>query len=608
MAIVIPSKHIYDKDNNKIRDNKIDRVEVNATEITPDNKYETNVYNEKIKIENYSTYSEKNTSSEARGINEEDAWTFNYGVGIAKTQITRMYCSGTIKIKKLKNNTLIEKILSKTDNEGNARIKYSSRCTKKTGTVSQNEVLTETIHNANSIAGIYVETSVTENTIENNNRTFTSEKSGEILPDTSIYEDTISFNQKYQALGKEFSVTSETTYPDNLTNLGSLDVTYNEASDEYQFEYFLLCGIGFDKLGYSKKEDFNTIGKPETIISKSNISLSGETEFYFPDQVEITVYGNTIGIDLTDKTVYIPDESGNKPFSIEGNELMQTSNYNTSKEFLLKEVDNYVLISPTSYYVEKSTDKTKYYHYTSVHIDGEKNSWETYVKYKDTKYGFTKTVIIPPRQKTHSPALETIGEDTIKIIKVYNKNSICSQFQDTLLEYSNGKETATILCDISDYYDTEGNKVIYKNGISKSNISFTWDKFISADITQNYYRSFITLTEGKIKQGDIIKTINGYIEFENEANVGDKCWCKIYGKAEDAENIFEIGFATLERIEQMTFSMYDKVIPRVYGANGVDKPMSKYKDGTPKKFKVLGTRIFYDGAVWQELTLQETLE
>lgn len=606
MAIVIPSKHIYDKDNNKIRDNKIDRVEVNATEITPDNKYETNVYNEKIIIENYSTYSEKNTSSDVRGF-FKNSWTFTYGVGVSKTQITRMYCSGTIKIPKLKNNTLIEKILSKKDNEGNARIKYSSRCTKKTGTVSKNEVLTESIYNPDSGA-IRVEVSITNNTIENNDRTFTSEKLGEVLPDTLIYEDTISFNQKYTVLDTEYSVTSKTTYPDNLTNLGSLDVTYNEENEEYQFEYVLLCGIGFDKLGAKKEEDY-TIGEDtKDFTLTKNISLSGETEFYFPDQVEITVYGNTIGIDLTDKTVYIPDESGNKPFSIEGNELMQTSNYNTSKEFLLKEVDNYVLISPTSYYVGKSTDKTKYYHYTSVHIGGEKNSWETYVKYKDTKYGFTKTVIIPPRQKTHSPALETTGTDTIEIIKVYNKNSICSQFQDTLLEYSNGKETATILCDVGDYYDTEGNQIIYKSGISKSNISFTWDEFISADITQDYYRSYITLTKGNIKQSDIIKTINGYIKFEADANVGDKCWCQIYGEAEYAENIFESGSATIERVEQMTFSMYNKVIPMVYGANGVDKPMSKYKDGTPKKFKVLGTRIFYDGAVWQELTLQETLE
>ena len=33
MAFVIPSKHIYNKDNDKLRDNKIDRIEVGAVSI-----------------------------------------------------------------------------------------------------------------------------------------------------------------------------------------------------------------------------------------------------------------------------------------------------------------------------------------------------------------------------------------------------------------------------------------------------------------------------------------------------------------------------------------------------------------------------------------------
>ena len=42
-----------------------------------------------------------------------------------------------------------------------------------------------------------------------------------------------------------------------------------------------------------------------------------------------------------------------------------------------------------------------------------------------------------------------------------------------------------------------------------------------------------------------------------------------------------------------------------YGADGKDRPMSLYKDGSAKVFQVLGSKIFYDGAVWQELSLQE---
>lgn len=53
------------------------------------------------------------------------------------------------------------------------------------------------------------------------------------------------------------------------------------------------------------------------------------------------------------------------------------------------------------------------------------------------------------------------------------------------------------------------------------------------------------------------------------------------------------------------FEIGDEVIPMVYGADGADRPMSRYKDGTQKVFNVVGEKFIYDGAVWQELTLQE---
>ena len=58
--------------------------------------------------------------------------------------------------------------------------------------------------------------------------------------------------------------------------------------------------------------------------------------------------------------------------------------------------------------------------------------------------------------------------------------------------------------------------------------------------------------------------------------------------------------------KDMTFRMYDSVIPMIPSPNG-DIPMSKHKDGTSKIFKVLGTKLINNGAVWQELTLQERL-
>jgi hypothetical protein len=56
--------------------------------------------------------------------------------------------------------------------------------------------------------------------------------------------------------------------------------------------------------------------------------------------------------------------------------------------------------------------------------------------------------------------------------------------------------------------------------------------------------------------------------------------------------------------DKMSFNLYDEVIP-LYRTPYGDAPMSM-ADGKPKTFKVLGSKIYFDGAVWQELSLQES--
>ena len=53
------------------------------------------------------------------------------------------------------------------------------------------------------------------------------------------------------------------------------------------------------------------------------------------------------------------------------------------------------------------------------------------------------------------------------------------------------------------------------------------------------------------------------------------------------------------------FQPYDTVVPMVYGADGKDKPMSKYKDGSPKEFQVLSVEPFSRGGAWQRIIIQE---
>lgn len=55
----------------------------------------------------------------------------------------------------------------------------------------------------------------------------------------------------------------------------------------------------------------------------------------------------------------------------------------------------------------------------------------------------------------------------------------------------------------------------------------------------------------------------------------------------------------------MIFNIGDLVIPYIAVANGQTEPLSLKLNGTPKVFKVTQIRPYFDGAFWQELTLQE---
>lgn len=589
MAFVIPSKHIYNKDNDKLRDNKIDRIEVGAFEVLPNNEYNAPVYNEKIIVEDYSTNSKSDTKSKVNSF-YRDSWTLSYGVGVAKTQITRMYFSGVIKIPKLKNNTLIEEILSKLDSEGNARIKYSARCTKKTGNVLKTETLTETIYNPDSQA-IRIDVSVSNGIIENSNRTFTSEKTGESLPNTKNYQppDTISFTKKYIVENIEDSVTSAITYSDDRTNLGSLEVSYNKESDEYEFSYVLLCGIGFDKLGATKNENFSVGSASNTVTKTESIVLSGETEFYFPDQVEITVYGNTIGIDLQDKTIYVPNQSGNKPFFVEGNELMQT-NYLVDVPF---NVSNLLVKTGSSsggtkrVWIELAngvaTNNKIKIKANIVTEGGTTPESEEFVIYKNNFKSGEKGITV---------------YDTVEIISATIEDTqISESFLKTLSNYSQGKETATIRCAIADYINYISATVVEYIKYDEENR--VW---CVLDVKTSYLAEKILQAEN-LKIHDIECIVVDAEDTKIYINFYSLSIVPYLEKGTLTIPLKEI--STTNNVGKMAFDIYDEVIPMVYTANQTDKPMSRYKDGSAKTFVVLGTKIYFDGAVWQELTLQE---
>lgn len=412
MAILIPSKNIYEKQNPKVSDNVIERIEVGAVEVVPNNEYETPVYNESITSVSYTTKESHNSTYKKYTYDEEDsAAEYEDYIGIY-AGITAKYTNIDISIPKLSNNKLISNLLLKKDNE--SKIGINLICEVRHYSVTADyDTATNTISNIQKTEN--EEKRETKNIV--NIQEIFSKQNGE-----KGYLYFSKSEKKYGVSGGTVSI--ETNIKDN-NNI--LTIGYTDENDSYEIKGLnILSGAtGLGLSGHSGDYDY--------------ILLTGDEVDYTPIQVEITIYGNKIGIDLTDKTVYIPetDKTSKKVHSVDGNELMQTSNY------------------------YQSTDT----------------------------------------------------------------NAITRAFTETQTDYAKGNETATIRCSISDYYD-------FNSG----------DKVLSIDNSTG----------------------------------------------------------------KMSFKMYDRVIPMVYGADGKDRPMSSYQDGKGKVFQVLGSKIYYDGAVWQELSLQET--
>lgn len=416
MAIIIPSKNIYAKQNPKVRDNVIERIEVGAVDIVPNNEYETPVYNEKFLIKNDLLEDTQIANSDTDG----SYWGASAG-GVSATRISGSYVgylnqktfNVTVQIPVIEKNKYIKYLQTKVDKNGNENIKYSLFGIIKQGTATAQW----------KYKAVATVAQITEGDISYSNPTSVSEEKSIDFPNE------ISISEYSDSAGQVGSSAKQSLIPwGNIKTAEAIEKT-----NYYEINLEIMAGLTVVKMtSYSF-----TNGNSDTYLPPSTLSFSGDYEIFEPTSIEITFYGNTIGIDLTDKTVYINGETAKKVHSVDGNELMQTSNY-------------------------------------------------------------------------------IMGENSTKT------KALDKMFGDTQIDYARGKETATIRCSISDYYDGDQKVIAIDNSTGK-----------------------------------------------------------------------------------MSFDISDRVIPMVYGADGEDRPMSTYQDGSPKVFQVLGSNIYYDGAVWQELSLQE---
>lgn len=416
MAILIPSKNIYNKNNPKVRDNVVDNVTVNQTIVSPNNEYDVSLINQTTNL--FTTGSWQRSFKLIGNMNSSLSYYVQEAVGVGiKYEAVENY---TITIPKAGINKYISSISLGLDNNGNPKVKSTIHYTEKIGNlpISVRHNKAPNITASTSIYPVKTE----DVTVSYSNPSYTQTNENLVIERINSADLTL----KSSSAGIEgLSPISASVSVSDFTNLGSKNIL-TEDSENYYLKVSVICG--YEKFEvYDQVINYNPIS-----LLNSTQTINATATKIEPVLLEITVYGNTIGIDLKDGTVNI--YSGNKPFSLNSNELLQDSG--------------------------------------------------------------------------------TVGGKSIARhlgLNVYN-------------QYKKGKETAKILCNISDYY--------------------------------------------------------------------------LYGEKETKAK-------SITSNTDMVFHQNDQVIPMVLGADGQDRPMSSDSNGNPKVFTVVGTNIIYDGAVWQEITLQE---
>lgn len=439
MAIFIPSAKIYEQNNNIVKDNNIKSIYVDCTDIENKNEYDTVVYSETV-----TEFSPTKFVANEGVINyiEDTSALLKYtNLAVIRTRLLVGFVNISITFPAVSNNSRILKVFDRLDKQDNPNINVTRYIEVATKSTSQDIVLKDNTLSDIKNAGPkdffnYLETFGTLPaaipTITNST-SFPDEYFSENSEGNPIIQVTKDVDFKYY--GTTLSATAEL---DNRENITTAKCHYDKETDSYNINLTLISEMKIISNAWAYYDSGTSITPPTNTLRFSSYT----EENYKAQSIDITFYGNTIGIDLKDKTITIPEKAnGDDSYSFEGNELMQTTNYL---------------------------------------LDAETN-----VK-------------------------------NLAIIK---------QFTDTLNNYKDGKETATLKLSIGEYYDN--------------------------------------------KDGTL----------------------RISTKKENLPMTFKIG---------------DIVIPYIPSTTiGKDKPMSLYKDGSPKQFRVTRVKPYYSGASWQEIDIQE---
>jgi hypothetical protein len=345
----------------------------------------------------------------------------------------------------------------------------------------------------------------------------------------------------------------------NNTNLSSVSIGYNSESDNYEITATVLVGIEVVSL-YGSVENAPSYNTP--------VPCSGEKIIYSPLSLTITFYGETIGINLEDGNITYGE--GKKPQTLSGNEILQDSG-----KVFGKTLTEHLAENVLNQYSEGKETATLLCSISKYFSDSGEIAINPY----------KKSVNIIDKYKVLNSTFETENND---LIARCEKN------------YS--------LINIHCYLATNVDR---SNLISDSSLSQSTP---SKSFAEQFYGfdkySYFVLEIDFEYQDEVSKFFQVYDISALENDI--KYYLSFQARLENDGKAVRISSLHLSdeynaeyNPNKMTFDIGDVVVPMVFGADRKDRPMSLRKDGTAKTFSVVGVKYIYDGAPWQELTLQE---
>ncbi len=543
MSIIIPSRNIYEKKVNSISNKKLGAVEMALVDASSEETTTGSISFGDIDVTNSELSDRESAISEKHNVTR---------LTLGTASVQNFVCVDAICFLKKESRAIFPKIIGSDDKKYVSLFKGNGITNTKNGKVkvSINGTIISRDVTAKRTATIFPSTARFDFEDFRNMKITYGDYTKEYAT-WSFDERVISTSIKSSLDNKETIVSTDPMYLDDdnivINEIGGYDArAYIESGD-------VLCGMSLIKLT-SEKKIIGVSGQ-----TKVEFSYTGTSIDYIPSSISISVNDcEVLNKKLDEETVVIGDTFDKKNiFRVEKNELVQKGSGHNSKttnaNLLVKVVyDRSNANYKWSYYFEgKQYSGVAVYYtpssnkepYTLELKHFSQNNWiidtpptcnvemlsGNIVKldnvpigiYGDTFY-FIFGYGAPNMGSGSFPPTELETTILLAISKsFYSDDLVGESYKKTLDNYKDGKETATIRCSISKYYD----------------------------------------------ENDILM-----ISDEN-------------GK--------------------MSFDIYDVVTPYTYGGEGKDVPFSLKKDGTPKNFQVVGIKFIYDGAVWQELTLQE---